>query len=173
MNIEFKKCTLTDLDVLREFAADIFYKTFADLNTPENMEAYLKTAFSAEQIRAELLNENSAFYFAYADGKLAGYFKLNAAGAQTELNDSDALELERIYAAPEFHGRGVGQALMDKALTIAREQGKSYVWLGVWEKNEKAIRFYSKNGFYKISTHTFVIGDDAQTDYIMRLDLTN
>ena len=62
---------------------------------------------------------------------------------------------------------------MDKALTLAREQGKSYVWLGVWEKNEKAIRFYNKNGFYKISTHTFVIGDDAQTDYIMRLDLTN
>ena len=124
-------------------------------------------------MRAELLNEDSAFYFAYADGKLAGYLKLNAAGAQTELNDSDALELERIYAAPEFHGKGVGQALMDKALTIAREQGKSYVWLGVWEKNEKAIRFYNKNGFYKISTHTFVIGDDAQTDYIMRRDLTN
>lgn len=81
------------------------------------------------------------------------------------------MEIERIYVAKEFQGKGLGRRLMTYAISAAMQRKKAYVWLGVWEKNEKALAFYRKNGFYQIGTHTFVMGDDPQTDYIMRKDL--
>lgn len=81
------------------------------------------------------------------------------------------MEIERIYVVNDFQGKGFGNYLMDKAVSIAVERKKQYVWLGVWEKNEKAICFYKKNGFFEIGTHSFFMGDDEQTDYIMRKDL--
>ncbi|HNX15665.1 MAG TPA: GNAT family N-acetyltransferase, partial [Oscillospiraceae bacterium] len=91
--------------------------------------------------------------------------------SQTDINDVQSLELERIYVDAKFQGRGLGRVLMEHAIEIARERKKSYVWLGVWEKNDKAIAFYQKNGFYKIGTHLFIMGDEEQIDYIMRRDL--
>ncbi|MFX4262496.1 GNAT family N-acetyltransferase [Pelotomaculum propionicicum] len=114
---------------------------------------------------------NSLFYFLYADGELAGYLKLNNAPAQTDINDGQALEIERFYVAKDFQGEGFGGILMEKAVIIANMQKKSYVWLGVWEKNKKAIRFYENNGFYAIGTHSFFMGEEEQTDFIMRKNL--
>ena len=166
-----KKCTIEDLDVLRELCIRTFYETFAHLNTVEDMQAYLDEAFEINKFRGELNNPNSDFFFLYFNDTLAGYLKLNEALAQTDINDSSALEVERIYVASEFQGEGLGRYLMEQAITIAIERKKTYAWLGVWEKNEKAIRFYKKNGFYENGTHTFVVGEDVQTDYIMRKDL--
>lgn len=111
------------------------------------------------------------FFFLYVDDKLAGYLKLNEAPSQTDINDAESLEIERIYVLSCFQGAGLGRYLMEQAIRIAAEREKKYVWLGVWEKNEKAIRFYKKNGFYEIGTHSFVMGEDVQTDYIMKKDL--
>ena len=171
MNLFFRRCTMEDLPVLQEFSSNCYYETFAHLNTPENMQAYLDEAFAVEKIRAELADEHALFYFLYADDRLAGFLKLNEVPSQTDLNDPDSLEIERIYVSSAFQGQGIGRCLMDKAIDEARRQGKGFVWLGVWEKNEKALAFYRKSGFYEIGTHTFVMGDDAQTDYIMRKDL--
>lgn len=171
MELTFKKCTVKDAEVLRKFAAQIYFETFAPLNTPEVMAAYLKHAFAEEKIRSELLDENSAFYFLYSGAELAGYLKLNEAPSQTDINDANSLELERIYVAAAFQHAGIGQVLMDKAVAVAGQRGKKYLWLGVWQKNEKAIRFYERNGFYKTGTHIFVMGDEEQTDYVMRKDL--
>ena len=87
------------------------------------------------------------------------------------VNDIDSLELERIYILKEFQGAGLGKDLLDYTISIAIEHGKKYIWLGVWEHNERAKRFYQKNGFYRIGEHSFVVGDDAQTDFVMRKDL--
>ncbi|WP_196037626.1 GNAT family N-acetyltransferase [Anaerotruncus colihominis] len=167
----FRQCTIEDLDILQPFSRQRYFETFSDMNTPENMTAYLDEAFALEKIRAELSDANAAFYFLYWDGKLAGYLKLNEAPAQTDLHDEQSLEIERIYVSEEFQGEGLGRYLMDQAISIAIQRKKKYVWLGVWEKNEKALRFYRRNGFYQIGTHSFVMGDDKQTDYIMRKDL--
>ena len=171
MSILMKKCTVEDLDILRRLSIETFYQTFAHLNTDEDMAEYLENAFNESKLRSQLSNENSAFYFLYADKRLTGYLKLNEAPSQTDINDSESLEIERIYVSKEFQGTGLGRCLMEHAINIAIERRKKYVWLGVWEKNEKAIRFYERNGFNKIGTHKFVIGDDVQTDYIMRRDL--
>ena len=172
MDTVFKKCTPEDFEELRAFSIRTYRETFAPLNTRENMDAYLESAFQADKFRRELEDPHSAFWFLSHDGRTAGYLKLNEASAQTDLKDPDSLEIERIYVAGEFQGRGLGQELMAYAVAQAVKQGKKYVWLGVWEKNAKAIRFYQKNGFYEIGTHSFVMGEDVQTDYVMRKDLT-
>lgn len=171
MDLQLKPCSAGDLAVLRELSVKTYYETFARLNTPENMADYLEEAFAPEQLKAELIDQNSQFYFLYADGQRAGYLKVNEAPSQTDINDPDAMEIERIYVSSEFQGAGLGTYLMERALEMAGNRGKKYVWLGVWEKNEKALRFYKRNGFYHVGTHVFVMGDDPQTDYVMRKDL--
>lgn len=171
MALIFKKCGAADGAVLLDFARRTYFETFARWNTEENMEAYLAEAFAPEKFLAELADRDSSFYGLLEDGTFAGYLKLNEAPAQTELHDRAALEIERIYVAREFQGLGFGKRLMDQALAEARSRKKAYVWLGVWENNEKALRFYRSYGFYPAGTHVFVMGDDAQTDYLMRKDL--
>ena len=115
---------------------------------------------------------NSVFYFAELDNQVIGYLKLNFGGAQTELKDNKALEIERIYVTKAFHGKKVGQLLYNKAIEVAKEKSADYIWLGVWEENQKALQFYKKNGFVEFDKHVFVLGDDAQTDLMMKLELT-
>lgn len=102
---------------------------------------------------------------------MAGYLRLNESPAQTDINDIQSLEIERIYVAKEFQSKGLGNVLMNQAIDIANMRKKSYVWLGVWEKNDKAILFYKKNGFYEVGTHSFFMGEEEQTDFVMRKNL--
>lgn len=170
-DIILKKCTEADADILRSLLAKTFSETFAHMNTPENMELYLSQAFARERILEELENQDSAFYLLYRNGSPAGCLKVNEAAAQTEAGNPHSLEVERIYVAKEFQGTGLGSRLMDEAVRLAAERKKAYIWLGVWEKNERAIRFYEGKGFYRTGSHTFTVGNDEQTDYIMRKDL--
>jgi ribosomal protein S18 acetylase RimI-like enzyme len=162
---------LEDLGTLQSISRRTFEETFAAMNDEANLKAYIQKAFDREKLRGELLNGSSSFYFAYLDGELAGYLKLNMDGAQTDLHDPRALEVERIYVLKNFQGKGIGRRLMEKAIEVALEHDKTFIWLGVWERNEAALRFYEKNEFYQIDEHLFVVGDDPQTDLIMRKDL--
>ncbi len=170
--IVFKKCTPDDLETLCALSRKTYEQTFAPLNTPENMRAYLDKAFDLKKLRDELSDNHSTFYFLFQAHELCGYLKLNETPSQTDLNDAQSLELERIYVDEKFQGKGFGRVLMEQAIKISRERKKVYIWLGVWEKNEKAIDFYQKNGFYKIGTHPFMMGEEEQTDFIMRKDLS-
>ena len=172
MDISLRQCKIEDIDELRTLSIQTYYETFAAFNTPENMEEYLRCAFDREKLRRELSDKNSMFFFLLSDEKPAGYLKVNEAPSQTDVNDPASLEIERIYVSGGFQGEGLGRYLMEQAIRMAVERKKKYVWLGVWEKNEKAIRFYERNGFCQIGTHSFVMGEDVQTDYIMRKDLS-
>ncbi len=171
MGIEIKRCTVGDLQALQKISYETYDETFRPYNTPENMQAYLDEAFDFDKLRGELLNPESQFYMLYVDDEPAGYMKLNEQGAQSEINDPESLELERIYVASAFYGKRLGVMLMDKAIEIAVQSHMKYIWLGVWEGNHKALQFYERNGFYRISEHIFLMGDDPQTDYILRKDL--
>jgi len=172
MNYTIRKCTVDDLPILRNIAEQTYDETFRPFNTPENMEAYLTSAFEISKVQKELMDKSSSFYFLMVENELAGYLKVNDCEAQTEINDPQALEIERIYILKNFHSKGLGRLLLDYAMQLARELNKSYVWLGVWEKNEKAVAFYERNGFYRVSQHSFFMGDDEQIDYIMRKELS-
>src|SRR5689334_6636436 len=119
----------------------------------------------------ELSNKNSEFFFIYLDNNLAGYLKLNVDDAQSEEMGMESLEIERIYIKRKFQKYGLGKVLYNKAIELAKEKNKTKVWLGVWEKNENAIAFYNKMGFVQTGAHSFFMGDDEQTDYIMTKEL--
>lgn len=170
-NIDIVSVTLHDIDQLQQIGRQTFYETFSAANTEENMNKYLEEGFSLEKLTAELNDKNSEFYFAKLNDHVVGYLKLNFGPSQTELKDDKALEIERIYVLKEFHGKNVGQLLYKQAMQIARQKNAYYVWLGVWEENPRAINFYKKNGFVAFDKHVFKLGDDEQTDIMMKLQL--
>lgn len=171
--IEIKKVTLDDIDPLQKIGRQTFYETFSTGNTEENMTKYLDEGFSFQKLTTELSDNNAEFYFAKLDDKIIGYLKLNFGQSQTELQDDKALEIERIYVLKDFHGKSVGQLLYDKAIEIAKQKNSDFVWLGVWEENPRAINFYKKNGFVEFDKHIFKLGNDEQTDIMMKLKLNN
>lgn len=170
-NFEIKKVTIKDIDQLQKIGRQTFEETFSESNTEENLKTYLDKGFSTEKMTVELHDKNSVFYFVTRDNNVIGYLKLNFGASQTELKDQKALEIERIYVLNQFHGKKVGQILYDKAIEIARQKNVDYVWLGVWEKNQRAISFYQKNGFIEFDSHIFKLGNDEQTDIMMKLKL--
>jgi diamine N-acetyltransferase len=170
-NIEIRRIAIEDIEELQKIGRQTFEETFAASNSAENMNTYLEEGFSNEKLTAELQNENSELYFAELDGRVIGYLKLNFGPSQTELKDDKAIEIERIYVVKEFHGKKVGQVLYEKAIQVAIDKGADYVWLGVWEKNERALTFYKKNGFVEFDKHLFRLGNDEQTDIMMKLQL--
>ena len=171
MHTDVKKVMLSDIDQLQKIGKQTFSETFSVGNTAENMTNYLEESFSAEKLTTELNDKNAAFYFAIIDATAIGYLKLNFGQSQTELKDDKGLEIERIYVLKEYHGKNVGQILYDKALEIATQKNADYVWLGVWEENARAVSFYKKNGFTAFDKHIFKLGDDQQTDIMMKLML--
>ena len=171
--INIQKVTLADLAQLQQIGRQTFSETFSATNTEENMRQYLEKGFSLQKLTAELQNPESEFYFATLNGTVIGYLKLNFGESQTEKQDGKALEVERIYVLQEFHRKKVGQLLCDKAIQIAKNKNVDFVWLGVWEENHRAIQFYTKNGFVAFDQHIFVLGNDEQTDIMMKLDLEN
>lgn len=171
MTIKIKKCTLEDSHRLQEISYETFNETFKHQNSPENMNAYLERAFSLKQLEKELSNISSQFFFIYFHNQVAGYLKVNTNDAQSEKMGDDALEIERIYIRSKFQKRGLGKYLLNKAMEIAVERNKKKIWLGVWEKNEHAIAFYKKMGFVQTGAHSFNMGDEEQTDFIMTKSL--
>lgn len=169
--ISIRQVTPADIGALQTISRQTFLETFAPHNTEDNMRQYLQEGFSPQRLGAELSNEESAFYFAQRGDEVIGYLKINTGQSQTELQDNRAIEIERIYVLKAYHGRKVGQQLYDWAIRIGQERQSDYVWLGVWEHNAKALRFYEKNGFVPFDTHIFRLGDDEQTDIMMKKQL--
>ena len=169
--MELHKCGPDELDELISIGRETYFDTFHSMNSDETMAQYLNEAFSHEKIGTELRNPNSSFYLIYDNASPAAYMKLNLPPAQSDLNDTESLELERIYVKAAYKGSGFGRFLIERAISFGREYGCTYVWLGVWEKNDKAIGFYKRMGFEISGTHTFRMGDELQNDFIMKLKI--
>lgn len=169
MKIELRKCTPEDWKTLQQFGRAIFHDTFWVDNKPENIQAYMDKAFHEDTVKSELANPDSRFWIALAGEETAGYLKVNFRAAQMDLQDENAMEIQRIYVAKNFQGQGVAQVLMEKARELAEIALVDFIWLGVWEHNPRAIRFYEKMGFKSFSTHSFLMGDEVQTDLLMQL----
>ncbi|WP_412468069.1 GNAT family N-acetyltransferase [Pedobacter sp. KLB.chiD] len=172
MKISIDKVTINDIQKLREIGRSTFYEAFANVNTEDDMKDYLEKSFSEEKLKTELNHKDSQFYFARVDGNVVAYLKINLGEAQNE-NIDNAVEIERIYVLKAFHGKKVAQVLYQKAIDIACEQGVRYMWLGVWEENHRALRFYEKNGFKAFGKHAFWLGKDEQTDLLMKKELAH
>ncbi|MGG0738938.1 GNAT family N-acetyltransferase [Niallia taxi] len=167
MTITIKKCTVEDVNMLQEISYETFNETFKDQNSPENMTAYLVVAFTIEQLKTELKNTSSHFFFVFVNTEIAGYLKVNIDDAQSEAMGAESLEVERIYVKSQYQKLGLGKQLFNKALDVSRQLNKKKIWLGVWEKNENAIAFYKRIGFVQTGSHSFYMGEEEQIDFIM------
>ncbi len=170
MEIQIRLVSVKEVAELKALARTAFAQTFTDHNQPENVEKYLDESFTIEKLTEELNNKNSQFFFALVDNIPVGFLKVNIGDAQTELKDGDGMELQRIYVLQDYHGKSVGQVLFEKAKSLAIEGGYPYLWLGVWEENHRALNFYRKNGFLPFDKHIFKMGDEEQTDWMMKLE---
>ena len=169
MAIRFEICTVNDLETLKEIARTTFITAFKEDNNPDDFKEYITSAFSENQLKSELLNPNCTFYFAYLLDDLVGYFKLNEEGAQNETFEKSSIELERIYVLEAFQNQQIGMRLVLKLIEITKSKKVEFLWLGVWEKNVAALRFYKRYGFKKFSTHAYYIGTDKQIDWLLKL----
>lgn len=160
-----------DAALVAELSQQTFYETFAPYNTRENMDKFMKEQFTREELEKEVLTAGNIFLLAYIREEAVGYMRIREGERFSEFGTMPSMEIVRIYALKSSIGTGVGKALMEKSLAIARETGKKIVWLGVWEKNERAIDFYAKWGFRRFGEHDFLLGNDLQTDWLMMKEL--
>lgn len=167
-----KECTIEDLEQLKSISEKTFVETFEKDNSKENLLEYINKNITLENLREQLLKPDSFFYFITHNNDIAGFLKLNISAAQTENMGENYLEVERIYILKEYKGNGFGKKLIEFSLSKAKELGKNKVWLGVWEHNYPAIKFYEKFNFKIIDKHNFYMGSDKQTDYIMEVNIT-
>ncbi|MEN1784664.1 MAG: GNAT family N-acetyltransferase [Bacteroidota bacterium] len=149
MDILFKTCDPIDIDPLRNVAIHTFRAAFEAQNDPKHFRAYLRTAFSKTQLLKELSNLNTRFYFVVENEEVVGYVKLNIDDAQNEFGEATGVEIERLYVKSFYQNKGLGGSILMGIEDMARSWGKTYLWLGVWEHNPKAIRFYERTGFKK------------------------
>jgi ribosomal protein S18 acetylase RimI-like enzyme len=154
--------------LLFELGVETFFDAFGPHNTPSNMEIYLKAAFSPAIQAAELAEPSSVFLIAEVDAQTAGYARLLEGQPPSGAAGSRAIELVRLYARTRRIGHGVGAALMQACLAEAAARGCDTIWLGVWERNRRAIAFYERWGFRRVGSHPFQLGDDLQTDLVMQ-----
>ena len=157
----------TDVNTIRDLSIATFAETFASLNTEEDMEQYNERHFSTDELQREIDNPDSTFVVAKVDGVPAGYMKVNVGDAQTEEMLGNRMEVQRLYILRQYKRNGLGARFMHTAFDMARAQGKSVIWLGVWEHNDAAIAFYKRMGLVQFGSHDFVLGEDRQTDLLM------
>jgi diamine N-acetyltransferase len=170
-SLSLRRAGADDVAALTELSRRTFIDTYASYNRPENLEDYLRQSLTVEQWRVELSTPGSIVLLAETDRGLAGYTEVRQGFVPDCVRTPTPVELARIYVAREFQGGGVGAALMTAALDEAMLKGGTALWLGVWQKNERAIAFYRRWKFETVGTQFFPMGPELQEDWVMLREL--
>jgi diamine N-acetyltransferase len=168
MDIIIRVATPADAEIIADMSRQTFYETFVADNAKEDMDKFMNEQFTKDALMEEVGAEGNVFFLAVLNDEPVGYARLRNENVEPLTN---SIEIARIYAATKLIGKGVGKALMNACIEMAKKLDKQFIWLGVWEKNSRAIRFYEKFGFEKFSEHEFLLGNDAQTDWLMKKQL--
>lgn len=166
-----KPVTIAELSLLRDLAESTFIEAFGPRNTAEDMQQYVAKTFNTDQVLASFRNEEINYYIAWLGTEAVAYLKLNYGTAQSEQTLSNAVEIERIYVKGGYQGKQIGAQLLRFAIEQAKGANLAWIWLGVWEQNLAAIRFYERHGFVTFGRHEFYLGSDRQMDFLMKRKL--
>ncbi len=169
--ISFEPVILNEVNSLAEISKITFYDTYNAYNTPDNMQQFIEQKYHFQKLESEILNAKIKYFFLRNDNEIVGYCRLNFAPFQTKFQDEKSIQIERFYVLPHHKNKGWGSILMKNIINWLKPQSIDYIWLGVWRKNQSAIDFYKKMGFYKFSEEIFMLGTDPQEDDLMRFDL--
>jgi GNAT superfamily N-acetyltransferase len=164
---QVRRATVADAAMLAELGARTFVDSFGADNAPEDMSAYISAAFNPERQARELSEPGSTFLILELEERAVGYAHVRSGAAPPAVDASRPVELVRLYVSRDRIGTGGGARLMRECLELAAAEGRDAMWLGVWERNERAVRFYRKWGFSHVGSHTFQLGGDRQTDWLM------
>ena len=170
MDLTIRRATVGDAATVAEIAARTFHNTFAAQNSAEDMAAHLAREYGEAQQRSEIEDPNGITLLAEHQGEAIGYAQIRRGKSVECVNGPSPVEIARFYVVQGWHGRGVAQALMDAAKSAAATLGAQTLWLGVWERNHRAIAFYEKCGFRDCGSKPFIVGSDLQTDRVMVCD---
>jgi diamine N-acetyltransferase len=162
-----RRAEARDAAALAALGARTFTDTFGADNTPDDMRAYLTGTYSEARQLAELANPDVLTLVVEEEDRLIAFSQVRRGPSPPCVTWDSPVEVWRFYVDREWHGRGVAAALMDATLDAARELGGKAVWLSVWERNPRAIAFYTKYGFSDVGSKVFVVGTDPQTDRVM------
>lgn len=160
-----------DAELIADMSRQTFYETFASQNSKADMDQFMNETFTREKLIKEVGEEHSIFLLASDEDKPVGYARLRQNNTAPELGAVPAIEIARIYAVSTAIGKGVGKALMQHCIDLAIAKKKEWIWLGVWEHNQRAIAFYRQWGFEKFAEHIFMLGDDPQLDWLMKKNI--
>ncbi len=166
--LSIRLTTPQDIPALQRIAIDTQVDTFGAYNTEANLKAYLDKAYGLDTLRQELTEPGSRNYLAFFGNELAGFMRLRESKEVEHLLGINTIELQRLYVSQKFHGQKIGAALMGEGMDYAKQAGYAWIWLGVWEQNFKAQEFYARWGFERFSEHVFQMGEDAQTDWLLK-----
>ncbi len=167
-NLSVRIATNKDAILIAHLSRETFYNAFAPANTKENMAKFMNEIFTQEKLIAELDLPDNIFLLAYDGDEVAGYVRMRDKNMpEINLGTDNIIEIARIYTVTSAIGKGIGSFLMNACIAIAKEKQRTFIWLGVWEHNPKAIAFYERFGFQKFGEHYFTLGDDVQTDWLM------
>jgi ribosomal protein S18 acetylase RimI-like enzyme len=172
MTYRLRYATKEDAVLVADISRQTFYDTFAADNTEEDMAKFLGEQFTRGRLMLEVGAPENVFLLVYDESTVAGYVKLREGKKLVALENKPAMEIARLYVVKEYIGKGVGKLLMQASLQYAKEQQKEVVWLGVWERNHRAIAFYTTWGFEKFDECDFLLGDDQQRDWLMKKHLS-
>ncbi len=166
--VTIRSCSLRDAETLVGIGIRTFRDTFEEMNSRENMILYLNKTFTLDKIKSEIEEKGSVFFIAEQYNRTAGYARVRTLNRPAGLSANSPMEIERLYVDTDFQGKRIGYLLMKTCMHYAEEQGHDVVWLGVWEHNLKAQEFYKQWGFEKFGDHVFMLGNDKQTDWLLK-----
>lgn len=169
MSFVIRTATTKDALLIADISRTTFYETFAAQNTKEDMDKFLAEQFTTKDLVAEVGVAGNNFLLAYFNNAIAGYVFLQENNLSA--NEQNTLEIKRIYVLKNYIGKGIGKALMQASINLAKDKNKQIIWLGVWEQNRHAIDFYTAWGFKKFDEHDFILGNDVQRDWLMKKQL--
>ena len=171
MNLSIRQANISDLKIICALGVTTFYEAYFEQDESSDLASYVLESFSQAQIKDELNDTNSTFFIAEVGGKAVGYAKLRGYSAVDCLKNEIAVELHRIYILERAKGKGVGGELMNRCFETAQAKGYETIWLGVWERNSKATRFYERLGFVKVGELEFPYGETVGTNSVMKMEL--
>jgi len=169
--IRIRKARLEEVEAVRELAIEVYSDTFGSQNSEANLQAFYDESYTLEKFREEFGEPGSALYLALDDLKIIGFLRLRQSKEVEHQLGPNTIELHRLYVHRDYHGTNASRLLMEEAMTYAENGKFDWIWLGVWEKNFRAQKFYTKWGFSQFGEHVFQMGDDPQTDWLMKRPL--
>ena len=164
--VTVRSASPSDALVLSDLAAGTFTETFGADNAADDLAAHVEASYGVALQSAELADPDVRTLLAYVGQELAGFAQVRRKAVPACVTVERPVELHRFYVVRAFHGRGVAAPLMDAARAAAQDLGGLHLWLGVWERNPRAVAFYAKSGFARVGSHHFMVGRDRQTDWV-------